>query len=189
MDPNHLEIERKAWVDDPEALAERLACLGTQVGEIVKQDRYYLLGHVPPEPIDFGSDPIFRVRLVGDEAVLGYKSRRFDGTTEINEETEIALGAKDPVLRWLEAYLGQAPFVIKHKHTRLYRLHGPLSAAAVELNHVRDLGHFIEVEVMSTQPDTRTAIETIDEIFALLEIPESRVEPRYYIDLLMLKQG
>ncbi len=180
-----LEIERKARVDDPQALERRLLALGTPAGEATKEDRYYLLSHVRGNPIDLASAPIFRVRLTGGRAVLGYKSRTLVGPTEVNEEREMEVPDAELFIDWLESYLGLAPFVTKRKHTRLYRLTGRLSAANVELNEVEGLGHFVEVEVMAPAGGTGAALAIIDEIFDLIGIPESAVEPRYYIDMLM----
>jgi predicted adenylyl cyclase CyaB len=180
-----LEIERKAWVRDPDRIEAGLSRLGTLESETLKQDRYYLVGWEPGGRIDFGADPIFRVRLVGERAVLGWKRRTFVGQTEVNEEREIALGEPGPVLEWLEGYLGLVPFVHKRKRTRLFVLAGRFSAARAELNHVETLGHFLEVEILAGRHEQPAAVRLLDEIFEALEIPPGDVETRYYIDLLM----
>lgn len=180
-----LEVERKARIEDPASIEGRLEALGALEDEIVKQDRYYLVGWQPGGPIDFASDPIFRVRMAAGRAVLGWKSRAFDGTTEVNEEREIDLGDPAAALDWLEGYLGLEPFVVKHKRTRLFVLRGALAPARVELNHVTSLGHFVEVEVLCEPDGRQGAVRLVDEVFAALAIPDEAVETRYYIDMLM----
>lgn len=180
-----LEIERKARIRDPGALEATLGEMGTLEATTDKEDRYYLIGKHPANPVDFAEDPIFRVRISGGEAVLGYKSRTFQDSTEINQETEIPMGDPRPVIHWLEGYLGLTPFVTKHKRTRLYRLPPPLDRASVELNEVRHLGHFLEVEVICDEAHTQEALGIIDEVYRTLRIPPEAQEPRYYIDLLL----
>ncbi|MBW2261121.1 MAG: CYTH domain-containing protein [Deltaproteobacteria bacterium] len=180
-----LEVERKARVEDPGSIEGKLEGLGSFSGEVVKEDRYYLMGWEPGGPIDFAADPIFRVRTARGRAVLGWKSRTFTGTTEVNEEREIELGAPAGAIEWLEDYLGLVPFVVKHKRTRLFVLDAGLAPARVEINHVESLGHFVEVEVLCEPSEKQEAVRLIDEVFALLEIPDEAVETRYYIDLLM----
>ncbi len=180
-----LEIERKARIDDPAPVEARLEALGSFSGEIVKEDRYYLVGREPGGAIDFAADPIFRLRMAGGRAEIGWKSRTFEGTTEINEERQIGLDDADAAIEWLESYLGLAPFVVKRKHTRLFVLEGRLAPARVELNRVESLGHFVEVEVLAEPGQRQQAVRIIDEVFAALRIPDEAVETRYYIDLLM----
>lgn len=180
-----LEVERKARIDDPAALEGRLEGIGTFSREVVKEDRYYLVGWEPGVRVDFANDPIFRVRVEAGEAVLGWKSRTLDGVTEINEEREIALGDPAAAFEWLESYLGLAPFVVKRKRTRLFALGGELSPARVEVNRVESLGHFVEVEVMCEPDGRQEALRIIDAVFATLAIPDEAVETRYYIDLLL----
>lgn len=180
-----LEVERKARVTAVPELETKILERGSLEKEITKEDRYYLIGWSPGRPIDFETDPIFRVRASGGRATLGWKARTFVGTTEVNEEREIDLGDPDGLIEWLEGYLGLEPFGIKRKHTRLFRLSGRLSRARVELNNVEGLGDFIEVEVMCEPPDRDEAVGLIDEVFGLLGIADEAVETRYYIDLLM----
>jgi predicted adenylyl cyclase CyaB len=179
------EVERKAWVSDPGGLEARLSASGGLVCETVKEDRYYLVGWSRGCTIDFGRDPIFRVRSTGSRAFLGWKDRTFVGTTEVNDEREIEVGDAARLIEWLESYLGLVPFVIKRKRTRLYALAGRFAPARVELNHVEGLGHFVEVEVMAGDGEEIPAVRLIDDVFEMLCIPEADVETRYYIDMLM----
>jgi adenylate cyclase class 2 len=183
-----LEIERKAWVHDPGAARQRLERVAALASEDLKEDRYYLLGWRPGRPIDFAADPVFRVRISGGRAVIGWKARSFVGSTEVNEESEIDVGDPGPVLAWL-GYLGLEPFVVKRKHSRAYRIPGRLSDARVELNHVEGLGHFLEVEVLADRDGMQGALATIDGVFEMLGVDRADVEPRYYIDLLMHGPG
>ncbi len=180
-----LEVERKARVRDPGPIEVRLEALGSFSGEIVKEDRYYLVGWEPGRAIDFASDPIFRLRLAGGRAEIGWKSRTFEGTTEVNEERQFGLDDPDAAIEWLESTLGLVPFVVKHKRTRLFVLDADLAPARVELNHVESLGHFVEVEVLCEPGARQEAVRVIDEVFAALAIPDEAVETRYYVDLLM----
>jgi predicted adenylyl cyclase CyaB len=180
-----LEVERKAWLRDPDTFRERLEAEASLVATSVKEDRYYLLGREPGATVDLARDPIFRVRTSGGRAVLGWKSRTFQGFTEVNEEREIDMGDPGPVIDWLEGYLGLEPFVTKVKHTRLYALPGALAPARVELNRIEGLGHFVEVEVLEAGGDPEEAVALLDRVFERLAIPASDVETRYYIDLLM----
>jgi predicted adenylyl cyclase CyaB len=178
------EIERKAWLRDPDGARDRLAHMGRACGETRKDDRYYLLEPKAPGCIDMIRDPIFRIRTEGDRCLLTAKKRSFRGKTEINEEVEIPAGTPEETIRLFEDCLGLRPFVRKHKHTQLFEVNG----LDVEINFVKSLGWFLEVEATADglDPEEENRImNSIDEVFDALGIREEDLEPRYYIEMLL----
>jgi len=181
------EVEKKAHLRKPATAARILAKIAAYAGRRVKEDRYYLLRSCPPTGIDFRKDPIFRIRIENGRCWLTAKKRSFRGKTEINEEVEIPAGKPEETLWFFERYLGLAPFVVKHKRTRLYLL-GDIHA---EINFVDGLGWFIEVEILREKLDRRgkkRALARIQSIFDRIGIREEDIEPRYYIQMLMEKR-
>jgi predicted adenylyl cyclase CyaB len=180
------EVERKAHLRKPATAARILAKIAAYAGRRVKEDRYYLLRPGPAAGIDFRKDPMFRIRIEKGRCWLTAKKRSFRGKTEINKEVEIPAGKPEETLWFFERYLGLAPFVVKHKRTRLY-LRGDIHA---EINFVDGLGWFLEVEILMGKLDRKRekrALERIQSIFDRLGIREEDIEPRYYIQMLMEK--
>lgn len=184
----NFEIEKKAHLKDPVAAEKKLLEAGKFAGEAVKEDCYYLIRRKAEKKIDMKNDPIFRIRVVGERCWISAKKRTFRGKTEINEEAEIPAGRPDETIWFFETYLGLTPFVRKRKKTRLFKI----DDINVEINHVENLGCFLEVEIQKESLDRdeeKTILERIDSIFKLLEISEEDVEPKYYIEMLMEKEN
>jgi len=185
-----LEIEKKVRVAGPGALEPLLAARGRFAGTLRKEDRYYLIGRRDGEPIDLLRDPIVRVRTgEGEGARISAKRRAFIGSTEVNEEVEIAASPAGAVAWLFESYLGVSPFVVKRKETRLW-IAGELHA---ELSLVEGLGWFLEVELLRDPPDAGPARDAaaaegarlVDDFIASLGLSPGDGEARPYVQLLM----
>ncbi|MFQ5611305.1 MAG: class IV adenylate cyclase [Anaerolineae bacterium] len=170
-----IEVEIKAWVDDPAALEARLASIGEWQGESIKEDVYF----APRSSSQTGADERFRLRRSNGKAVVTFKQRRMVGNVEVNDETEFAVDDAHAFYK-LASHLGCVPYMIKRKHSRLYRV----GQVRVELNRVERLGHFVEVEILCGPDEVDAARARVTEMLARLEVPPEKIEPQRYNDLL-----
>ena len=144
-----------------------------------KQDVYYFNGD--RNNIDYRKDPIFRIRKNKKGYHVTFKKRELSGKTEINTETEFEI-INPEKMQDLFFYMGYEILVDKHKISKVYKYKN----ANVEINTVKRLGDFIEVEVVAeNENQTDDAIKVINEIFEMLDINEDKIEDRLYIDLLL----
>ncbi len=173
------EVEAKAWLDHPSAV-ERLIRKIARFEKDEKKTDYYFTQSLPPHrPNDD-----CRLRIIGETAKLSFKNRRMVGKTEINEEYELSIDNPLNLFRFLDRS-GFRMFAIKHKNSKVYRQRSKPNAR-LEINQVKNLGDFLEVEILGkTRADGSSAIREIKRIFTALKIPEEKIEPRKYIDLLL----
>ncbi len=172
------EVELKAWVDEPAALRERVAARFEREAGYTKEDVYYRLGvrGGDEEPVEF------RLRREEGEAVVTGKRKRVVEGVEINDEIEYTVSSDVEFERFAE-YLGASVFARKRKVGERYRA----GAATIELSEVDRLGHFIEIEWLvegENEGEVRRAKEGVRRLLLELGVPEEKIEPRYYIDLL-----
>ncbi|MDD5225004.1 MAG: class IV adenylate cyclase [bacterium] len=173
-----IEIERKAWVRDPEKLEREIRKIARRGGTGRKADFYYAPAG--------DRNPIrncFRIRLAGDQAWVTFKEKKMLRRSEINLETEIPI--RNPFL-WARLFesAGFRMFVRKEKHSRIYR-HRRDPEITIELNRVSDLGNFIEVEILRREKrEAPGALRKIGKVFRELGIESREVEPRLYIEIL-----
>ncbi len=173
-----MEIELKAWVDNPEEVEARLRELFGEASEIYKDDIYYEAGE------QFPLLRTIRLRRSGDEWILTYKDKRREGALEINREHETTVGSFE-VLDELLRRFGCTFFLRKKKSGLKFTGRGLI----VEFVEVAGLGRFLEIEkvVPEEEADAETARQEIMQIYRETGISESRLEARYYSDMLKEK--
>jgi adenylate cyclase class 2 len=182
-----LEIELKAWSDDLEAVRRRLVRLAKKAKKprpVVKEDVYFCPPGIDPARCDQRRDALIRVRIEDGKAVVTGKRKKIERGVETSEEIELAVDDASALRRFVD-YLGYRPFLEKRKESRSYVWS---RGVTVELNRVKGLGDFVEIEALV--PDgapakrVEAARDRLRAILAALGIPESRIEGRPYMELL-----
>ena len=183
--PARREVEVKARLpegDDPEAWARRLDGMGSPAGERRSVDTYFGPADVPPEETDAFRHPVFRLRETAAASVVTRKEKHIgDDGVESSREIEFVVESGDAFRAFAEG-IGFRPFIAKRKRVRAWRV----GECTVELVHVEGLGGFVEIEHLSDEeatpvPDARAQVLAL---LARLELSDSAIEPRLYIDLL-----
>lgn len=184
-----IEVELKAWIDDPPAVQAALAARFRFAGDYRKEDLYFRLAS--PAARKAGAPIEFRLRIENGAAIVTSKEKRIDGGIEVNRETEFEVS--DPLaFEAFARYLGARPFVRKVKVGRLYeaaagQMPGGSRPVHLELSAVERLGTFLEIEKLidSEEPAAIAAARAeIRALLASLGIGPEKIEPRYFIDLL-----
>jgi len=170
-----IEVEIKAWIDDPELIKSRLNKDYLYVKEYIKED-VYLKG------IDSLTNKVkeIRVRRSDNCNIVTYKERKHEEKVEVNIEKEFIVDDYNNFIYVLNQ-LGFMEYITKHKKGTLYK-HGDVN---LELSYVKDLGNFIEIEYLVE--NKKLIDEAKSEIFKILDnlkIPREKIEDRYYTQML-----
>jgi adenylate cyclase class 2 len=177
------EIEIKARVDDPERLKTIFSQISTRfIGTFEKDDTYWTSPMVAHDVRVRQEVKIDNAGIATQTAVITYKHKAIRAGIEVNDELEFEVSNITAFERLL-VQLGLKKKIGKHKQGPAWNCAG----ITAELFLVRDLGYFVELEIMSDTDDEQTVSEARKRLFALLSclgIPEEWVEQRYYTEML-----
>lgn len=171
-----LEIEIKAWCDDPLRMEKELAASGAELIAVINQtDSYY------NHPLrDFvKTDEAFRIRTNNDETCITYKGPKVSEKSKARFEKETAVSDPDAFAEILER-LGFRPSGKVHKQRKEYLLGG----IHICVDRVEGLGSFVEFEQCG---DDLARIEP-QLISCAAGFGLDRFERRSYLSLLLQKQ-
>jgi adenylate cyclase class 2 len=190
-----IEIELKASVEDHRALQERISLLAPPAFSFEKDDCYWTAGDGRESPLRSGVR-LRRERIAypsgktEEKALVTYKIKEVREGIEINDEREFAV-SDGAAFEGLLQRLGLEPGTRKHKQGWTW----VLGAANAELCEVsgprRSLGWFLEIEILADDASTAIVAAARQELLGLLDklgIPKTRIEERYYSELLAQTQ-
>ncbi|MCZ7357338.1 MAG: class IV adenylate cyclase [Candidatus Methanoperedens sp.] len=154
-----IEVEVKAYVDDPKHLERSIIALGAApIGIETQADTYY---NAPYR--DFGkTDEALRIRVKGSEYFLTYKGPKMDKISKTRKEFEVGIKGGHNMGEILTS-LGFCPVATIVKKRKNYRL----GEFFIALDEVRNLGNFIEIEISAMK--SKNHEEKVESIFRLLE--------------------
>jgi predicted adenylyl cyclase CyaB len=167
-----LEVEAKIPISktEYENLKKRLSKEGGPIKELVNTDTYYEKPHTA----------FIRVRQNQDKNVFGIKRREtIDG---IESNIEVEWGIKE-LGKWraLLSRLKIRPYIRKFKRSTIFRLDG----FGIELNYVRHLGYYLEIERLVRSADEAVKVKNeLIELFGKLGYSPKQFEPKPYLQLL-----
>lgn len=170
-----IEVEIKAWVDDFDKTLKFLKENYTFKNEYIKEDVYL-------DGIDSITNTKKEVRLrrVGENSIVTFKERSHRGKVEVNVEKEFNVDNYQNFL-YVINQLGYKEYITKNKTGYLF-VSGEVN---IELSHVKDLGDFIEIEyILEDEKEVENATNSIYTILDNLSIPRSKVEDRFYVQML-----
>ena len=187
-----IETELKARVADPDLIKAALSVRGKFLHSYIKKDSYWM----------FPDKPLLRLRIRSEEksfpgsepvraVLVTYKTREFYGEMEVNNEREFSV-SDSAVFEEILAQLGMQPDLQKEKQGRAWELDAAKENAPVlaELSLVKELGWFIELEIVDTACDGAALEQKRSRLLAILDelgIARTAIERRSYSEL--LKQG
>ena len=179
-----IEVEQKYRIEDANAVLAGLSSLGAESQHIVQQlDTYY----AHPQRDFAATDEALRIRRVGQSNFITYKGPKLDATTKTRREIELSLASgsssADDYDELLVA-LGFTRVAEVSKIRQIFRLQRDDATIEVSLDQVRDLGDFIEIEIVV---DEDAKIEPAQQHLAALagELQLAGAERRSYLELLL----
>jgi adenylate cyclase class 2 len=175
-----LEIELKVKVESLDPVRNNLKLYGAGFGELVHEhDIYYNAPHR-----DFGiTDEALRVRYTDRRAVVTYKgAKRKDLMLKAREEINTAVES-GPAFETLLHRLGFTKTAEVDKTREYYHL----GTVSIALDTVRDLGTFVEIEVIAEEGSKNT----VDEIGKIAEKIGAGGQPilASYLELILAKRS
>jgi adenylate cyclase class 2 len=178
-------VERKFRLTDPTGFVKRAMAVGADFEPPVKQtDQYF--NHPSRDFAD--TDEALRVRAVNQQCWLTYKGPKVDAETKTRREIELPLADSvkepDPIDEILVA-LGFRPVAQVQKMRRSARLMRGDFSFAVELDEVRHLGSFVEIETIAHEDNLETARSQLAQLVEELELREELRES--YLELLLAR--
>lgn len=174
-----IEIEIKARVKDRDEVKEKITKIGDFIGIQHQEDIYF----DSPYQNFVKSGEVLRVRKSQHKHVLTYKKKRPDEKARVRTEHEVMVESGDEVAEILKD-LGFVLIARIRKARESYKVDG----CNVELDMVKGLGVFIEVEIVI--PETEDIDSGKEKIFALLDkigVPRENIEEKSYLELCLDK--
>jgi adenylate cyclase class 2 len=208
-----IEIELKAWVDDPQTVKTAASSFACYVRAFDKQDAYWYPAKGGGIGKDRGSTAIppfgIRVRKETDTSCdetrtwVTYKTKETHDKIEVNIEREFAISDDKPFEELL-ALFGLEIGICKHKTGWAWDYSEAGGSAddadcdlcnkphiTLELAEVEGLGWFAEIEILAESDDAATVADARRRLLSLLcklGIDEAKIESRYYTEMLREKR-
>jgi adenylate cyclase class 2 len=181
-----IEVEQKFAVDDHHEIQRRLEQLGAHEAGVVEQvDRYF--NH--PARDFTQTDEALRLRRVGEANFITYKGPKLDAATKTRREIELPLGAGIKHAAEYAELLTALGFRLSgevHKTRRVMHLNWQGKDIEIALDHVADLGSFIELEISADEHKIEPAKSAIASLATELKL--DRNERRSYLELLLVRR-
>src|SRR5450759_407956 len=177
-----IEIEVKASVEDPKQLERSLIEFGaTPIGIETQADTYY---NAPYR--DFGTtDEALRIRVEDGKSVLTYKGPKMDKVSKTRKEVETEIKDIDGMGNILSS-LGFFPVATVSKKRKSFRV----GDFFISLDEVRDLGHFIEVEIdVKDERNFQEKVESIFRFMGKLGINRESSIRKSYLEMILENKG
>jgi adenylate cyclase class 2 len=181
-----IEVEQKFRVFERSDLERRLAALGGKHRATVDQaDCYY----AHPTRDFARSDEACRLRRVGERNYITYKGPKLDATTKTRREIEISFAdgnqAAADAASLLEAlgFTGVAEVCKRRTHFTLPWQNREID---VSLDHIAELGDFVELEIVAEPSDVGQARDCIASLAKELGLKDSLRSS--YLELLLARR-
>jgi adenylate cyclase class 2 len=176
-----IEIEVKAKVKEPERVKHYLDVLGYKFLKKQRQEDIYFKSSFR----NFGeTGEVLRLRKQNPGSdVVTFKGPRLKSEMKAREEIEVDIENSSEAIELLKK-LGCEPWITVEKERETYQC----NKFTVNLDEVKDLGQFMEIETKIE--GTQSKLEAEQEIFNLLNkigISKNLIEKRTYLELILEK--
>lgn len=175
-----IEVEAKIKISDVGEFRKRAQALGRYVGEERKSDDYYTL-----ESLDKYPKRSLRIRKTGRNYVVNFKQRiSYKNSVHAKKEVEFRVSDIAGFLALIENF-GFRKWLRKEKATELYEIGKNFH---IEINNVRGLGWFVEVEYLSSLASVGRARRRVFEVIKKLGASEKDIVKDGYTKMLWDKR-
>jgi adenylate cyclase class 2 len=178
-----LEVETKVKIDDYSSFKKKIEKIAKLSKKEIKIDNYFSINKKGyPEKA-------FRVREKNNKYEINFKKwvKKY-WTPYIVVKEEFEFGTDDPEnLIFMMRDLGFSKWLKKEKKCLIYT-YNKNKKASIELNKVKRLGNFIEVEYLCQAKELSKAKKTIMQILKELDIKKEQIDNTGYTKLLWKKK-
>jgi predicted adenylyl cyclase CyaB len=183
-----LEVETKIKLLDSEVkeMKEKIRQIAVFEKEGTKADDYFAIQNKQDYP-----KKAFRVRALKDKFEVNFKKWLVNLWTKdivVKQEFEFSLQGKEQVEDLLELFrdLGFKEWVKKIKHNETYQWKKD-KRASIEINNVKHLGYFLEIEYLCQPKELNKARNKIREVLKVLKIRPEQIDNTGYTKMLWYK--
>ena len=171
-----IEVETKVRVKDHKLINSKLKKIAKFNKKETKDDSYYTLENFkktyPKKSL--------RIREKGKQRIVNFKQWiSYNNGIHVKKETEFTVSDVKKFLSLLKDF-GFRKWMSKHKECIVYQY----KKTSIELNNVKRLGWFLEVEYLCSKKEIPKAKKQIREVIKLLKIKPSEMEKSGYTKLL-----
>jgi len=184
-----LEVETKIKIDDSEVaeFRKRIKKIATFKKKGKKADDYFAIQKAPM----YYPKKAFRIRAMKDNFEVNFKKhlkKHWTKDVVIKQEFEFKLKGKDEVQDLLALFkdLGFSEWVKKIKFNETYQWKKD-KKVSIELNRVKNLGYFIELEYLAKPSEMETARNKLRKVMKELEIRPEQIDNTGYTKMLWYK--
>ncbi|MEK6850723.1 MAG: class IV adenylate cyclase [Nanoarchaeota archaeon] len=175
-----IEVESKAKIPNPKKFRILAQTIGRYKGKERKIDDYYTM-----ESLNGYPKKSLRIRKKGSIFIVNFKQRIFyDRGVYAKKETEFEVSDINGFIRLIHDF-GFKKWLTKEKYTELYEIKNNFH---IELNHVKNLGWYIEVEYLCNSKDIRKAKKEVLNVLAKLHLHKRDIVKEGYTKLLWDKK-
>lgn len=184
-----VEIELKARLEDPEPVKKRLSETGVFLHAYEKDD-CYLVSADKALTIRVRRERLLRDDTVTERVLVTYKTKEITDGVEVNDEREFQVSDAEAFEEFLD-YTGFSPDIKKEKRGWAWQMPAQMPArippVLAEVSNVKNLGWFLELEILTEDRSEKTVAENRKRLFdllAVLEIAPEQIEARPYTVML-----
>jgi len=192
LNSGKIEVELKAWLEPPEKIKQKLKKISRFMGALKEEDIYFTFAHASGYQWHR-----FRLRTIGRQSIVTVKvpsspaSERGAGI-EANREYEFEVSNPEAFKVFCQEF-GFRVLIEKRKQVKRYLLKPAEKLFArpviIELNHVENLGDFIELETLvEKDEEVPRASAFLNSLLTLLGVPRAKIETRAYTEMLYQKR-
>jgi len=173
-----IEVETKVQIQNPTEIRKKIKTFAKFKKKIQKQDTYYTFKTTKNYP-----DERFRIRRSDGNYIINFKHRESPlKKIQIKEEFEFQIKDINAFKRFLKEF-NFKPFIHKIKNSEVYKYKN----TNIELNYVKHLGYFIEIENITKNGRITKAKQEINEILKKLKIKPQQINNKGYTRMLYEK--
>jgi predicted adenylyl cyclase CyaB len=185
-----LEVETKVKIPDSEVknLRERIKEIAKFEKKGTKADDYFAVRRIVKSSYPKRA---FRIRATKDEFEVNFKKwlkKLWTKDIVVKQEFEFKLKGKEEVADLLALFedLGFSEWVKKIKYNETYKYKKD-QRASIEINNVKHLGWFMEIEYLAQPTEVEKAKKRIEEVLDALKINRDWVDNTGYTKMLWYK--
>lgn len=178
-----LEVETKIKVDNLQDIRKKIKKIASLKGNIKKSDfyfRYKATGNYPKKA--------FRIRKEKNHYIINFKKHlkeKYSKDIVVKEEFEFIIKNKADLDNFLLLLkdVGFKKWAEKKKTTEKY-IYNKDKRTTIELNHVKHLGYWIEIENLCKKNEIAKAKKSIRDVMKALDIKQKQINNKGYTKML-----
>ncbi len=175
-----IEVEVKIRISNPSAFREKARKIAKFIGKEKKIDDYYTL-----ESIDHYPEKSLRIRKRKDHYDINFKNRlSYNSGIFAKNEVEFQVSDISHFLALIENF-GFKKWLTKEKITEVYQISKHFH---IELNHVKSLGYFAEVEYLALPNEVKSARKKVKDVLKALNVSKKDIVKEGYTKMLWNKK-